>query len=200
MTYIKKQQNDVPFQSGCNDQAPSSELEMGLGDLYELYSEKICDAKMASTSVAARKREDNAKAETLRNASLGLLTPQDKIELKSRGSGTGKSSNMSSATLGNSACGKKRTLSVVVDLLESASIRLSQRHESQVAREARKKEKQYIKHLCQEQEFNFKVEQAERPNELQRMQVEVFCEMLRFLSRNPESGAQRLAEYEEQGK
>ena len=76
MEYVKKAQDDVPFQSGCDDQAPSTELEAGLDDLYELYCEKACDAKVASNSTAAQKAEDNVRAETLRNASLGMLTPK----------------------------------------------------------------------------------------------------------------------------
>ena len=87
MAYVKKQQSEVPFQSGCDDQAPSTELECGLDDLYEIYTEKLSSTKIASKSVVAQKvtAEDKADAESLRNASLGLMTPQEKTKLKVKG-------------------------------------------------------------------------------------------------------------------
>jgi hypothetical protein len=191
MEYVKKEQDNVPFQSGCDNQAPSTELEAGLNNLYELYCEKKCDAKVASNSTAAQKAEDNARAETLRNASLGMLTPQEKIRLKERRSGTSVA-NSAASTPAAGGSSKKRHLNVVIDLMESTSERYSKRQESRVAREARKQEKHNIKQAHQELEFNlkkdeaaraerefqFKKDEAERAYELQKLQLELNRETL----------------------
>ncbi len=70
---------------------------------------------------------------------------------------------------------------MVVDMMENASERLTYRRESHVAKEARKREKQVSKALEREREFNFKVEEAKKASELQKMQLEINVEMLRFL-------------------
>ena len=193
MEYVKKAQDNVPFQSGCDDQAPSTELEAGLDNLYELYCEKKCDAKVSSNSTAAQKAEDNARVETLRNVSLGMLTPQEKIRLKERRCGTpGINSTGPASTSAAGGSSKKRHLNVVIDLMESTSERYSKRQESRVAREARKQEKHNIKQAHQELEFNlkkdeaaraerefqFKKDEAERAYELQKLQLELNRERL----------------------
>jgi hypothetical protein len=197
MEYVKKEQNNVPFRSGCDDQAPSTELETGLDDLYELYLESKCDAKVASNSTAAQKAEDNARAETLRNASLGMLSPQDKGRLKERRNGAKQTTTPAAAVDTPSSSAKKRASNVVIDLMESASERLSNRQESQVAREARKKERHDMKQARQERAFNFKKDEAERAErefqfkkdeaerayELQKMQIEVNSHLLLFLTK-----------------
>ncbi len=191
MEYVKKAQDDVPFQSGCDDQAPSTELEAGLDDLYELYCEKACDAKVASNSTAAQNAEDNARAETLRNASLGMLTPQENIRLKERRSGTSVA-NSAASTPAAGGSSKKRPLNVVIDLMGSTNERYSKRQESHVAREAQKQEKQDSKQAGQELEFNLKKDEAaraerefqlkkdeaERAYELQKLQLELNRERL----------------------
>jgi hypothetical protein len=199
MDYVKKEQNDVPFQSGCDDQAPSTDLENALDDLYEIYCEKKNDAKVSSNSTAAQKAEDNARAEVLRNASLGMLTPQQKSGLQERrsgGKGVEDTDNTSTPATGNK---KRAASSTVIDLMEGASERFRKRQESQVAREARKKEKQDNKQARQDKvfdlkkadaeradkEFQFKKDEAERAHELQKLQFEVNKEMLLFLRSRP---------------
>jgi hypothetical protein len=54
---------------------------------HEIYCEKKNDAKVSSNSTAAQKAEDNARAEVLRKASLGMLTPPQKSGLQERRSG-----------------------------------------------------------------------------------------------------------------
>jgi len=49
------------------------------------------------------------------------------------------------------------------------------------SKEERKKEQQQIKAKQWDLEFEFKKQQAERANELQRMQLELQTEMIRFL-------------------
>ena len=127
--------------------------------LYELYCEKNCDAKVASNSTAAQKAEDNSRAETLRNASLGMLTPKEKIRLKERRSGT-TVTNSAASTPAAGGSSKKRPLNVVIDLMESTGKRYSKRQESHVAREARKQEKHNTKQARQELEFNLKKDEA----------------------------------------
>jgi ribosome-binding ATPase YchF (GTP1/OBG family) len=83
--------------------------------------------------------------------------------------------------------------------LEGASERFRKRQESQVAREARKKEKQDNKQARQDKvfdlkkadaeradkEFQFKKDEAERAHELQKLQFKVNKEMLLFLRSRP---------------
>jgi hypothetical protein len=179
MAYVKKKEGEVPFQSGCDDLAPSTELESGLESLYEIHTEILSSIKVASTSTAAHKAADKEKAETLRNASLGLITPQDKIKLKTRTSSSSRSSGCASAS--STSATKKRNSSAVVDLMESAVERLTYRRESHVAKEARKKARQDAKALEREREFNFKVEATKEANEMKKIQLEINMEMLRYL-------------------
>lgn len=134
-------------------------------------------SKIASTSAAAQKAADKANAQTIRDSSLGLLTPQDKTKLKE---GTSNSSGSSAAGTASSAR-KRNSSMMVVDMMENASERLTYRRESHVAKEARKREKQVSMALEREREFNFKVEEAKKASELQKMQLEINVEMLRFL-------------------
>jgi hypothetical protein len=46
MAYVKKHQSEVPYQSGGDDQPPSTELESGLEDLYEIYTKKLSSSKL----------------------------------------------------------------------------------------------------------------------------------------------------------
>jgi hypothetical protein len=78
MAFVKKHQDNVPFQSGCDNQLDHGELVGALDDLYEIYTSVLAEQKAASYFIAARKADDQAKVDTLQNASLGLLTPCDK--------------------------------------------------------------------------------------------------------------------------
>jgi hypothetical protein len=157
----------------------------GLESLYEIHTEVLSSIKVASTSTAAQKAADKEKAETLRNASLGLITPQDKIKLKTRASSSSRSSGCASAS--SNIATKKRNSSAVVDLMESAVERLTYRRESHVAKEARKKARQDAKALEREREFNFKVEATKEANEMKKIQLEINMEMLRYLRKQNEN-------------
>jgi hypothetical protein len=76
---------------------------------------------------------------------------------------------------------RKWNSSMVVDLMENASERLTYQRESNVAKEARRREIHQSKALEWEREFNFKVEEAKKASEMQKMQLEINIEMLRFL-------------------
>ena len=180
MANVKKHQSEVPFQSGCDDQPPSTELESGLKDLYEIYTEKLSSTEIASTSAVAQKAEDKVNAKTLRNASLGLLTPQEKTKFKGGTNNSSGSSGVASRTSATTS-DRKRNSSMVVDLMGSASERFTYRRKSHVAKEARRREKHQSKALEQEREFSFKVEEAKKASKMQKMQLEINIEMLPFL-------------------
>ena len=57
---------------------------------------------------------------------------------------------------------------------------MTYRRESHVAREARKREKHQLKALEREREINFKVEEAKKATEMQKIQLEINVEMLQF--------------------
>ena len=73
----------VPFESGTDDAEGGTELVADLEDLFEIVSGLENEMSVTSSQTAARKNEDRAKAEALRNASLGNLTPANKELVKS---------------------------------------------------------------------------------------------------------------------
>ena len=83
MVFMKGYMNHVPFESGTDDSEEGTELVADLEDLLEIVS-GLENEKCATTSqTAARKCEDRATVEALRNASLGNLTAADKELIKS---------------------------------------------------------------------------------------------------------------------
>jgi hypothetical protein len=83
MVFMKGCMNHIPFESGTDDAEEGTELVAGLEDLLEIVS-RLENEKCVTTSLtAARKCEDRARAEALRNASLGNLTAADKELIKS---------------------------------------------------------------------------------------------------------------------
>ena len=73
----------VPFESGTDDAEGGTELVAGLEDLSEIVSGLEKEKSVTCSQTAARKNEDWAKAEALKNASLGKLTTADKELIKS---------------------------------------------------------------------------------------------------------------------
>ncbi len=178
IAYAKKTQGEVPFRSGCDDEDAPNEVQTLVEDLYEIYSAKLEDSKIASTSVAAKKADDFARAEALRNASLGMLTPQDKQLIGIQRGGT----SSSCSTLSSSSSNKKlkrqhQQQSELSSMIETCNERMAQRHELQESREVRKRDKQSL----QERQFNFQVEQAARANELQMSQMQFQQELIKFM-------------------
>ena len=75
--------NHVPFESGTDDSEEGTELVGGLEDLLEIVSGLENEKCVTTSQTAARKCEDRARAEALRNASLGNLTAADNQLIKS---------------------------------------------------------------------------------------------------------------------
>jgi len=177
MAFMKNHQDNVPFQSGCDDEPERTELQGALEDLYEIYTSVITELKEASNSAAAKKADDRQKAEALRNASLGILSPNEKSHYIAN-----KKRNDSSSDSGGGRSEKKprKTTRETRSIIDLTSARLEERTAIMLSKEARKKERQEFKAKQQELEFQFKVEQAEKAHELQRMQLELQTEMMRF--------------------
>ena len=177
MAFMKNHQDNVPFQSGCDDEPERTELQGALEDLYEIYASVITELKEASNSAAAKKADDRQKAEALRNASLGILSPNEKSHYIAN-----KKRNDSSSDSGGGRSEKKprKTTRETRSIIDLTSARLEERTAIMLSKEARKKERQEFKAKQQELEFQFKVEQAEKAHELQRMQLELQTEMMRF--------------------
>ena len=78
MVFVKGNVDHVLFESGRNDADDCNELLVGLKDLLEIVSGLENDRSVTSSQTEAKKNEDRARAEALRNASLGNLTAADK--------------------------------------------------------------------------------------------------------------------------
>jgi hypothetical protein len=110
MMFVKKEENLVPFRSGSNNDpgaGEQGELASAFKDLYEIYSSVVSDCEAAGVSVVAKKMADDmANAELLRNASLGMLTENEKTMMqqgKKRTSANGGAESITSTT--SSSCG-----------------------------------------------------------------------------------------------
>jgi hypothetical protein len=109
-------------------------------DLYEIYSAKIQETRIVSSTAAAKKGEDFARAEVLRNASLGMLTPKAKQQLI----GIDRSASSTCSTTSTDNCNKKQKRqhqqqSELASMIEMYDKRMAQRHKPQESKEARKK-------------------------------------------------------------
>jgi hypothetical protein len=194
MMFVKKEENLVPFRSGSDNEpgaGEQGELASALEDLYEIYSSVVSDREAAGASVATKKADDMANAELLRNASLGMLTENEKTMMrqrKKRKSANGGAESITSTT--SSSCGtpseassakRFRPLSDVQHFVDLSSERMEGHRLYIQSKEERKKEQQQIKAKQWDLKFEFKKQQAERANDLQRMQLELQTEMIRFL-------------------
>ena len=77
MAFMKKHQDNAPSNQDVKSNLSwSRKLEGALDNLavWDLYID-VADQKEASNSVAAKKADNQAKAEALQNASLGMLPP-----------------------------------------------------------------------------------------------------------------------------
>jgi hypothetical protein len=82
MSYQRNSNRDVPFQSGCDDQPGPNQFQQALHDLHEIYSDYLDLESNTSATTAAKRKDDRAKANMLRNASLGMLSPNDRSFLR----------------------------------------------------------------------------------------------------------------------
>ena len=59
MAFIRKLKRNIPLHSGCDDEDPSGELQVGLEDLQEMYSVATNNAAMANTSLALEREGEH---------------------------------------------------------------------------------------------------------------------------------------------
>ena len=83
MVFMKGCMKHAQFESGTDDAEEGTELVAGLEDLLEIVSGVENEKCVTTFQTAARKCEDRARAEALRNPSLGNLTAADKDLIKS---------------------------------------------------------------------------------------------------------------------
>ena len=83
MVFMKGFICHVPFESGTDDADGGTKLVAGLEDLFEIVSGLENEKSVTSSQTAARKNEYRARAEKLRNTSLGNLTPANNELIKS---------------------------------------------------------------------------------------------------------------------
>ena len=159
MTFMKNHQNNVPFQSGCDDEPERTELQGALEDLYEIYTSVVSELKEASNSAAAKKADDRRKAEALRNASLGILSPSEKSHYV-----VGKKRNASSSVSGGSSEEKKprKTTSETRSIIDLTSARLEERTAIMLSKEARKKDRN-SRQSSMSSNFNLKLNRLRKP-------------------------------------
>ena len=78
MVFVKGNVDHVPFESGSDDADDCNQLLAGLEYLSEIVTGLEDVRSVTSSQTAAKQNEDKARAEALRNASLGNLTATDK--------------------------------------------------------------------------------------------------------------------------
>ena len=83
MVFMKGFVGHIPFESGTDDTDSCTKLLAGLENLFKAVSGLENEKYVTSSQKAARKNEDRARAESLRNAFLGNLTPSHRKPIKS---------------------------------------------------------------------------------------------------------------------
>ena len=131
MVFIKKHVSHVPFESGSDDADECNELLAGLEDLLDIVTGLENVKGATSFQIVVMKTEDRARAEALRNTSLGKLTAVDKQLI-----------NRSELAEVEPSSAKKRpannSLSEMLCILGNTSEHLSRRMEIKAQKEARK--------------------------------------------------------------
>ena len=131
MVFVKGNVDHVPFESGSDDADDCNELLAGLEDMLEIVSGLENVRSITSSQTAAKKNEDRARAEALRNASLGNLTAADKQLIKSSGVDEVELSSAKKQPPNN-------PLSEILSILGNTSEHLKHRMEMKAQKEARK--------------------------------------------------------------
>ena len=191
MMFVKKEENLFPFRSRSdNEPGAGKQGELRIC-LYEIYSSVVSDREAAGASVAKEKADDIANAKLLRNASLGMLTENEKATMRQRKKRKSANCGVESITSNtSSSCGTPSEASSAKRFQPSSDVQhfvdLSSEHMEYhqlhiQSKEEWKKEQQQIKAKQWGLKFEFKKQQAEQANDLQRMQLELQTEMIRFL-------------------
>jgi hypothetical protein len=131
MVFGKGNVDHVSFESGSNDTDDCNELLEGLKDLLEIVTCLKNVRSVTSSQTAAKKNEDRARADALRNASLGFLTAPDKQLIKSSKVVEVEPSSAKKQPANNSP-------SEIICILGNTSEHLKYRMEIKAQKEARK--------------------------------------------------------------
>jgi hypothetical protein len=76
MSFVKWHQALVPFQSGCDDEDPPTEIMDGLQSMYDDWTSSVKKSKEKHDAVATKKQNDKVGAEVLRRAALGQFVEE----------------------------------------------------------------------------------------------------------------------------
>ena len=158
MAFMKGCINHVPFESGTDDAAEGTELVAGLEDLLEIVSGLENEKCVTTSQTAARKCEDRARAEALRNASLGNLTVADKELIKKNKVVELESSSAKKQLANNSPAEMYR-------ILGSSAERLKQRMKMKAQRELHKENRK-------NRRLELKAENAKQQHEIELQKLE----------------------------
>jgi hypothetical protein len=131
MVFMKGCINHVPFESETDYAEEGSVLVAGLEDLLEIVSGLKNEKCVTTSQTAARRYEDRARIEALRNACLGNLTAADKELIKSYEVVEFESSSAKKQPANNSPAEMYR-------ILGSSAKRLKQRMRMEAQREVHK--------------------------------------------------------------
>lgn len=71
MKFAKSNQNEVPFNSGGDDEEAPNEIQQGIEDLFSVLESFKAQNDMSKKKAASNKKGDMAAAEMIRRASLG---------------------------------------------------------------------------------------------------------------------------------
>ena len=82
MVFIKKHVSHFPFESESDDADECNELLAGLENLLDIVTGLENVKSATSSQTAAKENKDRARAEALRNASLGKLTAAEEQLIK----------------------------------------------------------------------------------------------------------------------
>ena len=189
MTVMKKIENEVPFKSGCDNEADplgTSELQLGREELLEMHSSASSAATSSNAALAATKAEDKRKADELRKASLGILSTDELRDLRN-----GKKKRKASANCVSPPPNYDGMLAFTTDLQGRLEERKMKRDRDRIEKLALKTKKLELKKERDERNFRLQVEaenkriemdqsREDRIFKLQEQSLQLQAEMFRF--------------------
>jgi hypothetical protein len=194
MLYAKESFQDVSHRSGCDDEAPPSEVQSGVEDLYVMY-ESFRDAKEKEKQqkIASRK-EDKDAAESIRGASLmgqKPTMPEKGIRKPSR-SGAGPDK----AKRGMNPGGYADSLNAIKEQIRSQKEIFDKKHALQAKIfEFQKEQFQFKKEQFQEQvklkKQKLEMEKVEKAANIEAQQAMTKCILALTAERNENNGVNK---------
>jgi hypothetical protein len=172
MVFMKGCITHVPFESGTDGAEEGTELVAGIKELLEIVSGLENEKCVTTYQTAARKCEDQVRAEALRNASLGNLTAADKELIKSNKVVELESSNAKKQPANNSPAEMYRILG---SSAESLTQRMKMKAQRELHKENRTNRRLELKaeHARQQHEIELqKLEHARQHQEIELQKLE----------------------------